>query len=239
MCYKVSTPPKHELEEIARRNSPQLEILDYPMYYNAVSFARPYLPVQLNTSPEVIRPAVWTLVPSFVKDVSEWKTNTANARSEEVFETKSYKPYIKKYRGLLWVSGFYEPHTIYGETKSKNLKQHYYIYQESHEPFTMGVVWSPNYDKGVQVPTFSIITTDANELLAQIHNEGVRMPLIIPPDKRAAWLGELDEIGIKELMKPLPDGILKAHPVDIAINNTKLNTNYQEIQLPVPLLGSK
>jgi putative SOS response-associated peptidase YedK len=39
------------------------------------------------------------------------------------------------------------------------------------------------------------------------------MPLILTPDNWDAWLNDLDKDRTIQLMKPLPDGHLKAHPV--------------------------
>jgi putative SOS response-associated peptidase YedK len=49
------------------------------------------------------------------------------------------------------------------------------------------------------VRTFAIITTDANELVAEIH-DGV--PLILAPGNNARWLGE--EPDPHDLMRPFP-----------------------------------
>lgn len=56
---------------------------------------------------------------------------------------------------------------------------------------------------GEVICTCTIITTEANDLLRQIHN---RMPVIIPEDKRDLWLSP--EVNDKEVLIPL----LKAYP---------------------------
>ena len=47
--------------------------------------------------------------------------------------------------------------------------------------------------------TFAIITTDCNELVAEIHD---RMPLILAPGDYARWLS--DEPDPRDLMQPFP-----------------------------------
>jgi putative SOS response-associated peptidase YedK len=53
--------------------------------------------------------------------------------------------------------------------------------------------------KSEWVRTFAIITTDANELVADIHD---RMPLIVAPGDYIRWLGE--EPDRRDLMRPFP-----------------------------------
>jgi len=53
-----------------------------------------------------------------------------------------------------------------------------------------------------KLKTFSIITTEANEQMAEIHNVGKRMPLIIPPDLRHNWLLAEGREEIENLMQP-------------------------------------
>lgn len=41
---------------------------------------------------------------------------------------------------------------------------------------------------GQTIPTFSIITTDANSLMRQIHNTNFRMPVILLREDEEKWL---------------------------------------------------
>jgi putative SOS response-associated peptidase YedK len=52
---------------------------------------------------------------------------------------------------------------------------------------------------GEWVRTFAIITTDANELVAEIHD---RMPLILASGDYTRWLS--DEPNPRDLMRPFP-----------------------------------
>jgi putative SOS response-associated peptidase YedK len=48
--------------------------------------------------------------------------------------------------------------------------------------------------------SFTIITTSANDILAQVHD---RMPVVIAPDRWADWLGEMD-VSEPALSSPIP-----------------------------------
>jgi len=58
-----------------------------------------------------------------------------------------------------------------------------------------------------------VITTDANELVAEIHD---RMPLILAPGDYARWLS--DEPDPHELMRPFPAGSMRMWPISTRAN---------------------
>lgn len=226
MCYHTSVPSKKKLVE----QLPEYSI-DYheEPYYHVSGFTRPYLPVSINTNYRTVESAQWKLLPYWVKTEEEAKkyANTCNAESESIFEKASYKPYIQKYRGLLWVDGFYEPHKVKGKKETEN----YYIYQPEKRIFSIGIVVAPwtNQETGEVINTFSVLTTKANELLEEIHNEKKRMPLIIPPDQRDAWFDAKDINEIKKFFVPFR-GLLSAHKVERVTADRTGNTNRVDIQ---------
>ena len=62
---------------------------------------------------------------------------------------------------------------------------------------------------GEWIRTFAIITTDANELVAGIHDG---MPFAL-----ARWLG--DEADPRDLMRPFPAGQMRMWPISTRVNN--------------------
>ncbi|HIY74825.1 MAG TPA: SOS response-associated peptidase [Candidatus Sphingobacterium stercorigallinarum] len=203
-------------------------VYDKDIYFHVSGFERPFLPVTLSGDIDTIKPARWKLLPFWVKteaDAAKY-ANTLNAESESIFEKASYKNYIGKNRGLLYVNGFYEPHS-----SPTGAKENYYIYTPSKEIFTLGIVYSDWTDQatGETYPTFSVITTPANPLLEKIHNEKKRMPLIIPPDNRDAWLHAQGKDEITELMQTYT-GELDAHRVVRVTAARGEDTNRPDIQ---------
>ncbi len=85
-----------------------------------------------------------------------------------------------------------------------------------------------DYETNNVYPTFSVITTAANPLLEEIHNEKKRMPLIIPPDRRDAWLSAKTKEDVQQLMIPY-EGELGAHKV-FRVTGAKGDTNRPDIQ---------
>lgn len=229
MCYHTATPDKYQLEI----QYPDKSIYyDQDIYYHVSGFQRPYLPVTLNKDADSIVSARWKLLPFWVKteaDAGKY-ANTLNAESESIFDKASYKSYIGKNRGLLYVNGFYEPHKVKGQKETEN----YYIYTPNKEIFTLGIVYSDftDQDTGETYPTFSIITTPANPLLEEIHNEKKRMPLIIGKQDRDTWLFAKEKDEIQSLMKPY-SGELGSHQVYRVTGARGEETNVKSIQNPI------
>lgn len=225
MCYHTSAPGRELLKE---QFPGKLVIYDRDIFFHVSGFERPFLPVTLNSDQDKILGARWKLLPFWVKTEEEAAkyANTLNAESESIFQKASYKSYIGKNRGLLFVNGFYEPHT-----SKSGAKENYYIYIPTKEIFTLGIVYSDWTDQstGEQYPTFSVITTPANELLEKIHNKKKRMPLIIPESDRDAWLHASVKEEITELMQPYT-GELDAHQVYRVTAARGEDTNRPDIQ---------
>ena len=56
------------------------------------------------------------------------------------------------------------------------------------------------------------------KLVAQIHT---RMPVILPEEHHAKWLGEVEDSGLKELLKPFPADQMKMWPISARVNSPK------------------
>jgi len=79
MCYKVSTPKEEKLREYVEPLG--LEVANYEHFYHADGFKMPYLPVTASDAPKKIIPAMWKLIPHWVKTEADAKkyANTLNA----------------------------------------------------------------------------------------------------------------------------------------------------------------
>jgi putative SOS response-associated peptidase YedK len=73
-------------------------------------------------------------------------------------------------------------------------------------------LWTlPN--SGEWVRTFAIITTEANQLVAQIHD---RMPAIVARSVYVRWLG--DEPDPHDLLRPYPSEEMRIWPISARVN---------------------
>lgn len=157
----------------------------------------------------------WGLIPIWAKDPAIGN-KLANARGETVAEKPSFRSAFKRWRCLIPASGFYEWKAL------KDRKQPYYIYPKGADLFAFaGITERWNGPDG-PVYTCAIITTDANELMQEIHD---RMSVILKPDDHAAWLDPDNQAmaELKALLKPYPSKAMAAHPVSTRVNAPKNN----------------
>lgn len=83
------------------------------------------------------------------------------------------------------------------------------------DPFGIGGLWENWKDpsSGEWIRTFAIITTDAYELVADVHD---RMPLILAPTDYVRWLS--DETDPRELMRPFSASPMRMWPISTRVN---------------------
>lgn len=159
------------------------EELYKPSIYNGFQF--PKTPVISTKEPEKIQLFSWGLIPFWAKDNSIRK-NTLNARMETITEKPSYRNTVKN-RCLILTDGFYEWQWLDENGKQK---QKYLLTLPNEEPFAFAGLWSEWTDKqtGEIINSYTILTTEANELMSKIHNTKKRMPVIISADNEKDWL---------------------------------------------------
>lgn len=80
-------------------------------------------------------------------------------------------------------------------------KQQYMISLPSDDAFAFAGIHSEWTDKntGEILNTYSIVTTEANPFMAEIHNTKKRMPVILTPENERDWLNGAD---IMDFAKP-------------------------------------
>jgi len=224
MCYHVSQEKAGEQLK-AEFEKPIKNEEHLKNAYHVNGFERPYVPVIATDAPQYIEMCRWKLIPAGIRDENKYRANTLNARNDLLFDTPAYRDYWEN-RCLVICSGFFEPHTVLGKKKTES----WYIKPNNKEFFTLGGIYS--YWRGHK--TISIITTDASPLLAQIHNDGKRMPLILDGENADAWLlPDLTKQEMTLLMAPFcDDSLLSSYRVIDNITNALVDTNYPEAILP-------
>lgn len=92
----------------------------------------------------------------------------------------TFRDAFKKKRCLVLADGFYE------WRRTKEGKVPYRIALKTEAPFAFAGIWSTVHNAvGQPQTTFAIITTESNELVAQIHH---RMPVILGEEDEKDWL---------------------------------------------------
>ena len=158
----------------------------------------------------------WGLVPYWAKDIKVGFANI-NAKAEGIETKPVFHKAFERRRCLVPVDNFYE------WQKTASGKQPYAIGLKGGGLMALAGVWETWHSPaGERVRSFAIVTTEPNELCAELHN---RMPVILAPDTWPAWLGEepADEQRLKSLLAPYPSAGLTCWPVSARVGNVKNN----------------
>ena len=97
------------------------------------------------------------------------------------------------------------------------------IVMRSGEPFAFAGLWAVWRDpEGNRVPSCTIITTAANDLLAPIHD---RMPVVLPPGLEELWLDRSvdDPDALASVLSPFAADALQAYEISTLVNSAANN----------------
>jgi putative SOS response-associated peptidase YedK len=189
-----------------------------------------YLAPSYNVAPQSFQPVVrlspetrereltvmrWGLVPYWSKD-GKASFSTINAKSETVASSPAFRDAWKQRRCLVPADWFYEWQKIGEKTK-----QPYAIAEKDDAMFAFAGLWETWKDRatGQKLRTYTILTTDPNELMEPIHN---RMPVILHRRDYERWLAPTDPSHLPvDLLRPFPSDEMKAWKVGKAVGNTR------------------
>lgn len=229
MCFTAESLTRQKLKYARHRNSDpdyireleeKLESLKATAYYQVSAFAHPELLVFTDDQPYEPRLFQWGLIPSWCKDETtamKLSNQTLNARGETIFDKPAFRAAAKSRRCLVYLDGYYEYHHFKGKTYPFHIGLH------NEEVMAIAGLWEPwlNKSTGEIIHTCTLVTTEANPLMARIHNnpknDGARMPVILPTELQDAWLRPIkdpsDQQLIMDLIRPFDAGQMEAYPV--------------------------
>lgn len=146
----------------------------------------------------------WGLIPAWMKEPPKGG-GFINARAETLISKASFREAFYRRRCLFVTDGFYEWQKLEGKQKKP-----WFFYLRSGTPFAFAGLYetwlSP---RGEAIDTCTIITTQANELIAPIHD---RMPVIVPPRYYDLWLNpkNTDSASLAKLLRPYPSSEMES-----------------------------
>ena len=158
----------------------------------------------------------WGLIPCWTRELQHGPPLN-NARSETVAEKPSFRSAIKHRRCLIPSTGFYE------WLREGTSKTPYYIHLKDGSPMVYAGIWeywkSP---EGETVESCSMLTTEANSLIATIHE---RMPVILHLSEFPFWLDRdmIDPQKLIRLYQPYPADLIEMYQVSPLVNSAKNN----------------
>lgn len=153
----------------------------------------------------------WGLIPVWAKDMKVG-FKMINARAETVATSGAFRNAFKARRCLVPAGAFYEWKKI--DTKTK---QPYAIAMKDKKVFGFAGLWERWKGPEGPVDSYTIITTEPNELCAPIHD---RMPVIVAPKDYGKWMdvdGTSPEEALK-MLRPYPASKMTAWPVSTHVN---------------------
>ena len=212
MCFTIEIHlSRRAIEDRFRVDSSALYDFDFNYFYRA--FSNPEIPVIAQEDSTRVQLMQWGLIPAWSRDREEAeriRKGTYNARSETLHEKPSFKEALNRGRCLIIAGGFFEWQLI------NQAKIPWYISLKSGEPFVFAGLcdtWRDPLD-GQILKSCSIITTEANPLMAKIHNTKKRMPVILNRDSEIEWIsGEPSLLNRRKILLPFKESELKAHTV--------------------------
>jgi len=184
MCY--STKITKKASEIEIRFDAVFEDLSLFSANKEISaFTYPKTPIITHEKNHIIEHCNWGLIPNWAKDESI-KKYTLNARIETITQKPSFKDNLNN-RCLIIANGFYEWQWL---NEKGSLKQKYEIGMDDQMLFSFAGLWSSWLDKDTNAhkKTYTIVTTEAQGIMKQIHNSKKRMPVILTKENENDWL---------------------------------------------------
>jgi putative SOS response-associated peptidase YedK len=154
-----------------------------------------------TTGGQKLEMAHWEFIPFWINDAGELekareKTTTLNARGETLLSSRMFRHAALNRRCLLLSSGFYEWRHYRGQAYP------YFVRVKDKEVFYIAGIWQPWTDResGERMTTFALVTTKANQLIAQVHNKRKRMPVVLTDELSEEWMQkDLDEKRIRAI----------------------------------------
>jgi putative SOS response-associated peptidase YedK len=222
------------------RRADKQRIAEWMQTHDTNVFDDSYFAPSYNVAPQSLQPVVrldsetgqreltimrWGLIPFWAKD-SKIGYSTINAKSETVTTSPAFREAMKRRRCLVPAEWFYEWQKIDAKTKHP-----YAIGLRDGSLFAFAGLWETWKDKTKDqvLETYTVLTTDPNELLEPIHD---RMPVILALKDYQRWLepGEATHLPV-DLLRPYPAEEMKAWKVGSAVGNVRNNT--PELIVPI------
>jgi putative SOS response-associated peptidase YedK len=215
MCGRYALAVEHELLRIRFGFGPSSSTIT-PRYNIAPTQQNPVI---IGGQQKELKPMRWGLIPHWAKDETIGN-KLINARAETVHEKPSFRDAFKKSRCIVPATGFFE----WRKQQDSKSKQPYYIFLADNELFAFAGLWSWWKSGDKEILTYTIITTEANEFMKDIHH---RMPVILKQDHEEAWLDpELDDPQeLKTLLQPIQSEVMDAYEVARVVNSPRNDTH--------------
>ncbi len=175
--------------------------------YN-IAPAQPAAAVLIDGGRRVLDALRWGLLPAWARDRSI-AGRLINARAETLERRSAFRDAFARRRCLIPSDGFFE--------WSARDRTPHWIRLRDGRPFAYAGLYERRTERGgAELRTFTIVTTEPNDLVRPLHD---RMPVIIPPDGYDRWLDPSRRgAGQRALLRPYPAAEMTAQAVARTVN---------------------
>jgi putative SOS response-associated peptidase YedK len=212
MCGRF-TLTRRDSQQLALELGVSVDALEgYRPRYN-IAPTDPHWVLRVKYEDRELLPAMWGLVNSWAKDKKR-AAQQINARAETLESKSVFKEAFRRRRCVVPADGFFE------WVGTKNARQPIWF----HGPDGGLLLFAGLYESWQPKPgewerTFTIVTTDANDVVGRVHD---RMPVILGDEAADAWMLPTDDIkALQRLLVPSPEKLLTATPVSPRANSVK------------------
>lgn len=183
-----------------------------PSYNIAPESIQPVVRLDRDTGERVLALMKWGLVPYWSR-TPKANFSSINARSDKLESSGAWREPWRHRRCLIPADVFYEWEPLTKEESKKKLSKPWAVSLQDDRLFAFGGIWDRWKARGedrneIIIESFSIVTTDPNEVLEPFHN---RCPLIIEPKDWARWLAPAEPSNLPiDLVRTPPSEVMKA-----------------------------
>lgn len=213
MCGRYTLTYRQAEQLALELGVPIEQLADYEPRYN-IAPTDPHWIVRMKYEDRELLPARWGLVNSWTKDRKR-AAQQINARAETLASRPAFKEAFSKRRCVVPADGFFEWVGPKGDRKPI-----WFHRPDGGLILFAGLYesWRPEPDRWER--TFTIITTDANQVVERVHD---RMPVILPEEQVDEWLYSEngDREALRALLVPARAELLIATPVSPRANSVK------------------
>jgi putative SOS response-associated peptidase YedK len=221
MCgrYSITTNPE-AMRQLFRFLNPTPNLR--PHYNAAPTQELPVVRRDRSGAHELVQ-LRWGLIPAWAKD-QRIGYSMINAKAETVAEAPAHRAAFQSRRCLVAADGFYE----WRQEGKRKLPYRFTL--RDGGLFAFAGLWerwrrprqrpgqAPDAGGDAPLETFTIIVTEANNLVRKIHD---RMPVIIDAADHDAWLESAETTIPLALLQPYPAEKMRSYPVSPRVNSPK------------------
>lgn len=182
-----------------------------------VAPTEPVYAVARHDGSRVLTTFRWGLVPFWAKDLKVGGRHI-NARAETVHTAPAFRDSFDRKRCIIPADAFFEWERRPGQKPQPHLFE-----RGDRGPLAFAGLWASWRDRSVtdaeRLLTCTIITTDANAVVAPLHD---RMPVVLEMADVDAWLDPATPPdALRGLLRPAPDDLLVSRRVSTAVNDVR------------------